>query len=107
MDLERYTERSRGFLQAAQGLALRSHHQGLAPEHLLKVLLDDKEGLAANLLRAAGADPKRALTAVEAALGKLPKVEGAAQPYMTVELARLLDQAENLAEKAGDSFVTA
>ena len=76
MDFERYTERSRGFVQSAQALALRSGHQRFTPEHLLKVLLDDPEGLAANLIRAAGGDPKRALDATEAALAKLPKVEG-------------------------------
>ena len=107
MDIELYSERARGFLQAAQSLALRSQHQGLTAEHLLKVLLDDREGLAANLLRAAGADPKRALDEVDAALDKLPKVEGAAQPYLTSELARVFEQAESLAKKAGDSYVTA
>jgi len=107
MDIERYSERARGFLQAAQSLALRSQHQGLTAEHLLKVLLDDREGLAANLLQAAGADPKRALDEVDAALDKLPKVQGSAQPYLTSELARVFEQAEGLAEKAGDSYVTA
>ncbi len=109
MDFERYTERSRGFVQAAQALALREGHQRFTPEHLLKVLLDDPEGLAANLIKAAGGDPKRALGATEAALAKLPKVEGsgAGQLYLAPETARLFDQAEKLAEKAGDSFVTA
>ncbi len=109
MDLEKFTERSRGFLQAAQTLALRSGHQRLTPEHLLKVLLDDKDGLAAGLLRNSGADPARALAAIETALDKQPKVEGsgAGQVYMGPELARVLDQAEKLAEKAGDGFVTA
>src|SRR2546430_40544 len=76
MNLEKYTERSRGFIQSAQTLAQRSSHQRLTPEHLLKVLLEDAEGLAANLMRAAGADPNRALKAVEAELAKQPKVEG-------------------------------
>ncbi|MDY0882492.1 ATP-dependent chaperone ClpB [Dongia soli] len=108
MDLEKFTERSRGFLQAAQTTALRDGHQRLSPEHLLKVLLDDKEGLAANLLTAAGADPARALSGVERELGKLPKVEGsgAGQIYMSPELARVLAQAEELASKAGDGYVT-
>ena len=108
MDLERYTERSRGFVQAAQALALREGHQRFAPEHVLKVLLDDPEGLSANLIKAAGGDPKRALDLAEAALGKLPKVEGsgAGQLYLAPETARLFDQAEKLAKKAGDSFVT-
>jgi ATP-dependent Clp protease ATP-binding subunit ClpB len=109
MDFENYTDRSKGFVQAAQGLALRGNHQRLTPEHLLKVLLDDKEGLAANLIRAAGGDPKQALTLTEAELNKLPKVEGAGagQIYLAPELARVFEQAEKLAEKAGDSFVTA
>jgi ATP-dependent Clp protease ATP-binding subunit ClpB len=108
MDLEKFTERSRGFLQAAQAFALREGHQRLTPEHLLKILLDDKEGMAANLMAAAGADHKRALAAVERELAKLPKVEGsgAGQVYMSPELARLLDQSQELATKAGDGFVT-
>ena len=106
MDLEKYTDRSKGFLQAAQSLAVRSSHQRLTPEHLLKVLLDDKEGLAANLIRAAGGDPRLALAGVEAELAKLPRVEGG-QIYMDQATSRLLDQAEQLSEKAGDSFVTA
>ncbi len=109
MDFEQYTERSRGFVQAAQTLAVRRGHQRLTPEHLLKTLLDDKEGLAANLIRAAGGDPKAALSAVDAELDKLPKVEGsgAGQLYLTPELSRVFEQAEKVAEKAGDSFVTA
>src|SRR5690348_1133183 len=109
MDLEKFTDRSRGFLQAAQTLALRSGHQQLTPEHLLKTLLDDKEGLAANLMKASGADPAKALSAVERELGKLPKVEGsgAGQVYMAPNLARILGQAEEMAEKAGDGYVTA
>ena len=108
MELERYTDRAKGFLQSAQELALRSGHQRLTPEHLLKVLLEDREGLCANLIAAAGGDPKRALAGVEAELAKLPKVEGAGagQVYMSPEVARLFDQAEQLAVKAGDTFVT-
>jgi ATP-dependent Clp protease ATP-binding subunit ClpB len=108
MEFERYTERSRGFVQAAQGLALRSGHQRFTPEHLLKVLLDDEEGLASNLIRAAGGDPKKALEGVERELDKLPKIEGAGagQVYLAPETARLFEAAEKLAEKAGDSFVT-
>ena len=108
MEPEKYTDRAKGFLQTAQALALRSGHQRLTPEHLLKVLLDDKEGLCANLIAVAGGDPKRALAGVEAELAKLPKVEGAGagQVYMSPEMARLFDQAEQIAEKAGDSFVT-
>jgi len=109
MNFEQYTERSRGFIQSAQGLALRSGHQRFAPEHLLKVLLEDREGLASNLIRAAGGDPARALAGVERELGKLPKVEGsgAGQVYMAPETARLFDSAEEIAKKAGDSYVTA
>ena len=76
MEFDKYTERSRGFVQAAQTLALRSNHQRFTPEHLLKVLLDDAEGLAANLIRAAGGDPLKASEATEAALAKVPQVEG-------------------------------
>ncbi len=109
MDLEKYTDRSRGFVQSAQGLALRSGHQRFTPEHLLKVLLDDEEGLAANLIRAAGGRPDAALEAVELELGKMPKVEGggAGQIYLAPETARVFDQAEQVAKKAGDSYVTA
>jgi ATP-dependent Clp protease ATP-binding subunit ClpB len=108
MEFEKYTERAKGFVQAAQGLALRSGHQRLTPEHVLKVLLDDKEGLAANLINAAGGDAAAALRAVEAELAKLPRVEGqgAGQVFLAPETARLFDQAEKLAEKASDSFVT-
>jgi len=109
MDFEKYTERSKGFTQAAQTLAQRSGHQQILPEHLLKVLLDDKEGLAANLIRASGGDPALALSATEAALAKLPRVEGtgAGQTFLSSDLARLFGEAEKIADKAGDSFVTA
>ncbi|WP_374382792.1 ATP-dependent chaperone ClpB [Dongia sp.] len=108
MDMEKFTERSRGFLQAAQTLALRSGHQRLTAEHLLKTLLDDKEGMAAGLMKAAGAEPAKAAAGVERELDKQPRVEGsgAGQVYMAPELARLLAQAEELAQKAGDGFVT-
>src|SRR5215472_9369179 len=109
MDFEKYTERSKGFVQAAQALAQRSGHQQITPEHLLKVLLDDKEGLAANLIRAAGGEPRGVLAAAEQSLDKLPRVEGpgAGQVYPSQAIARLFDEAEKVAEKAGDSFVTA
>ena len=107
MDFETYTERARGFVQAAQTVALRENHQQFVPEHLLKALLDDREGLAANLIRAAGGDPARALKATELALGKLPRVQGGqGQIYLGPETARVLDSAGKLAGKAGDSFVT-
>ncbi len=109
MDFEKYTERSRGFVQSAQSLALRSNHQRFTPEHLLKVLLEDREGLASNLIRAAGGDPARALAQVERDLGKLPKVEGsgAGQIYLAPETARVFASAEEIAKKSGDSYVTA
>jgi ATP-dependent Clp protease ATP-binding subunit ClpB len=108
MNQEKYTERMRGFLQSAQMLALREGHQRLVPDHLLKVLLDDPEGLAANLIGSAGGDSRAVHRAVEATLAKQPKVEGqgAGQIYMAPETARVFDQAEAIAEKAGDSFVT-
>jgi ATP-dependent Clp protease ATP-binding subunit ClpB len=109
MDAEKLTERLRGFIQNAQSLALRSGHQRLTPEHLLKVLLDDEEGLAANLIRAAGGRPQVAQEVNDLALKKIPKVEGsgAGQVYLSPELARIMDDAQQQATKAGDSFVTA
>ncbi|MCP5365579.1 MAG: ATP-dependent chaperone ClpB [Hyphomicrobiales bacterium] len=109
MNFEKYTERSRGFLQSAQTLAMRRGHQQLTPTHLLSVLIDDKEGLASNLIKLAGGDPQRVRTGVDTELKKLPSVEGsgAGQVYMAPEMARLFEQAEQVAEKAGDSFVTA
>ena len=109
MDFEKYTERSKGFVQAAQTLAQRRGHQQITPEHLLKVLLDDKEGLAANLIGAAGGDPRAVLAAADAALERLPRVEGAGagQVYLAPEMTRLFTEAEQVADKAGDSFVTA
>jgi len=108
MNFEKYTERARGFVQSAQSLALREGHQQFATEHLLKVLLDDPEGLAAGLIDRSGGKSREALTAVEIALSKMPKVEGsgAGQVYLVPALARVFDTAEKAAEKAGDSFVT-
>src|SRR6202047_5386963 len=108
MEMEKYTDRAKGFLQSAQTMALRRGHQRLTPEHLLKVLLEDTEGLCANLIRAAGGDPKAALQAVDTELDRLPEVEGsgAGQVYMSPELARVFEQADQLAQRAGDSFVT-
>jgi ATP-dependent Clp protease ATP-binding subunit ClpB len=108
MNFEKLTDRSKGFFQAAQSLALREGHQKLTPEHLLKVLLDDSEGLAAGLIARSGGRPEDALARVEQALAKLPKVSGAGagQIYISPQLAKVLDQAEKLAEKSGDSFVT-
>ena len=109
MNFEKYTERARGFVQAAQSLALRDGHQQFTPEHVLKVLLDDPEGLAAGLIDRAGGRSRDALQATEAALGKLPKVSGsgAGQVYLAPATARLFAEAEALATKSGDSFVTA
>ncbi|OZA14733.1 MAG: ATP-dependent chaperone ClpB, partial [Rhodobacterales bacterium 17-64-5] len=105
MNLEKFTERSRGFLQAAQTIALRESHQRLTPEHLLKALMDDEQGLSSNLIRRAGGAPERVTEALTLALGKMPKVSGDAQPFMDPALARVLDEAEKVAKKAGDSFV--
>jgi ATP-dependent Clp protease ATP-binding subunit ClpB len=109
MNIDKYTDRSKGFLQSAQGLALREGHQQFTPEHLLKVLLDDPEGLAAGLIDRAGGNSRQSLQLTEQALAKLPKVEGsgAGQIYLSPALARVFDQAEKAAEKAGDNFVTA
>src|SRR3954471_18306661 len=109
MEFEKYTERARGFVQSAQSLALREGHQRFSPEHQLKVLLDDEEGLAAGLIKAAGGDSRAALREIELALKKLPKVSGggARQVYLAPETARVFDAAQKLADKAGDSFVTA
>jgi ATP-dependent Clp protease ATP-binding subunit ClpB len=108
MNFDKYTERSRGFVQSAQSLAQREGHQQFAPEHLLKVLLDDPEGLAAGLIDRSGGNSRAALAAVEAALAKRPKISGsgAGQVYLDPALARVFDTAEKAGEKAGDSFVT-
>jgi ATP-dependent Clp protease ATP-binding subunit ClpB len=108
MNFEKYTDRARGFVQSAQSLALREGHQQFAPEHLLKVLLDDPEGLAAGLIDRSGGQSRQALQAVEALLAKRPKVSGggAGQVYLDPALARVFDAAEKAGEKAGDSFVT-
>ena len=109
MDFEKYTERARGFIQSAQTLALREGHQKFTPEHVLKVLLDDEEGLAAGLIKAAGGDSRLALRDTEAALAKMPKVSGAGagQVYLSPEMARVFEAAQKLATKSNDSFVTA
>src|SRR5580658_476835 len=108
MNFDKYTDRSRGFVQSAQSLAQREGHQQFAPEHLLKVLLDDPEGLAAGLIDRAGGNSRAALSAVEAALAKRPQVPGggAGQVYLDPALARMFDSAEKAGEKAGDSYVT-
>ena len=106
MDLSKFTERSRGFVQAAQTITTRESHQRLTPEHILKALMDDEEGLASNLISASGGDAKAVKQAVDIALGKMPKVTGdAAQTYLDGATTRVLAEAEALAKKAGDSFV--
>ncbi len=109
MNIEQYTDRAKGFIQSAQSLAVREGHQQFSAEHLLKVLLDDPEGLAAGLIDRSGGQSRVALQAVEQALSRRPKVSGggAGQIYLAPELARVFDQAEKIAEKAGDKFVTA
>ncbi len=109
MDFSNYSERAQGFLQNAQMLALKLQHQRLVPEHLLKTLLEDKEGLAPGLIKAAGGDPAKALRETDAALEKMPRVYASGQAdqlLLTPDFGRLLGQAEDLAQKAGDSFVT-
>src|ERR1700680_4194015 len=108
MDFEKFTDRARGFVQSAQSLALREGHQQFATEHLLKVLLDDPEGLASGLIDRAGADWRAAPAAVEGALKKRPRGEGAGagQVYLDPALARVFDTAEKAAKKAGDNYVT-
>src|SRR5215217_963078 len=108
MNIEKYTERARAFIQSAQSLATGEGHQQFSPLHLLKVLLDDGEGLAGGLIDRAGGNSRAILKATEEALKKLPKVSGsgAGQIYLAPELARAFDAAEKAAEKAGDSFVT-
>jgi ATP-dependent Clp protease ATP-binding subunit ClpB len=106
MDLDKFTERSRGFIQAAQTIAARESHQRLSPEHVLKALMDDDQGMAANLIRSAGGAPDRVSDAVDTALGKIAKVTGdAGQTYLDQSTMKVLDEAAKIAKKAGDSFV--
>ncbi|MEP3844020.1 MAG: ATP-dependent chaperone ClpB [Paracoccaceae bacterium] len=106
MDLSKFTERSRGFVQAAQTIAMRESHQRLVPEHILKALIDDDQGLARNLINRSGGDAQRVASYVDQAVGKLPKVTGdAAQVYLDNATTKVLTEAETLAKKAGDSFV--
>ena len=107
MDIEKFTDRSRGFLQAAQTIAIREFHQRITPEHLLKALLDDEEGAAAGLIKAAGGDPVAARNATEAEIARQPKVQGSGsgQPQITPEMVRILDAAQQAATKAGDEYV--
>ncbi|OYY71602.1 ATP-dependent Clp protease ATP-binding subunit [Sphingomonas sp. 28-63-12] len=109
MNLEKFTDRAKGFLQSAQTVAIRMSHQRIGPEHLLKALLEDEQGLASGLIKAAGGDPARALSETDLALGKVPAVSGSGAqqaPGLDNDAVRLLDQAEQVAQKAGDSYVT-
>ena len=106
MDFEKFTERSRGFIQAAQTIAMRESHQRLQPEHILKALMDDGEGLAANLINRAGGDAPRVAEAVDLAVSKIARVTGdTGQPYLDNTTVKILTEAEAVAKKAGDSFV--
>ena len=106
MNLEKFTERSRGFMQAAQTIALRENHQRLTPQHILKALMDDAEGLAANLISRAGGDAARVRQEADQAVARQPKVQGSGdQVYLDSATARVVDEAEKIAKKAGDSFV--
>ncbi|MDO6728334.1 ATP-dependent chaperone ClpB [Cognatishimia sp. 1_MG-2023] len=106
MDFSKFTERARGFVQAAQTIAMRENHQRLLPEHLLKALLDDDQGLAANLIGRAGGAANRVIEANEAAIAKIARVSGdTGQPYMDNTTVKVLTEAEKVAKKAGDSFV--
>ncbi|MGF9694643.1 ATP-dependent chaperone ClpB [Rhizobium sp. 0TCS1.26] len=107
MNIEKYSERVRGFLQSAQTHALSEGHQQFTPEHVLKVLLDDDQGMASSLIERAGGNAKEARIANDAALAKLPKVSGGSgQVYLSQPLAKVFTTAEDAAKKAGDSFVT-
>jgi len=109
MNLEKFTDRAKGFLQAAQTVAIRNSHQRISPEHLLQALLDDPEGMAAGLITRAGGDPRAATDALATALARIPAVSGSgaqSTPGVDNDAVRVLDQAEQVASKAGDSYVT-
>ncbi|MBN8816642.1 MAG: ATP-dependent chaperone ClpB [Sphingomonas sp.] len=109
MNLEKFTDRAKGFLQSALTVAIRNNNQQIAPEHLLKALLEDEQGLAAGLIQQAGGDPKKAVSETDLAIAKIPAVSGSGaqnQPGLNNDSVRVLDQAEEIAKKAGDSFVT-
>ena len=107
MDLSKFTERARGFIQAAQTIAIRENHQRILPEHILKALLDDDQGFASNLVTRSGGDAKVVRDQVATTLAKLPKVEGGAQAYVDNQTVKVIGEAEDLAKKAGDQFVPA
>ena len=109
MNLEKFTDRAKGFLQAAQTIAIRMNHQRISPEHLLKALLEDEQGMASGLIKAAGGDAATALRETDAALARVPAVSGSGAqqtPGLDNDAVRVLDSAEQVAQKAGDSFVT-
>ena len=109
MNLEKFTDRAKGFLQAAQTVAIRMNHQRITPEHLMKAMIEDAEGMASGLIARAGANPRNVEDAVDAALAKISAVSGGgaqATPGLDNDAVRILDQAEQVAQKAGDSFVT-
>jgi len=109
MNLDKFTERARGFLQSAQTVAIRMSHQRITPEHVLKALLEDEQGMASGLIAQAGGDPRRAVADTDAALAKVPQVSGGgaqATPGLDNDTVRVLDTAEQVAQKAGDSYVT-
>ncbi len=109
MNLEKFTDRAKGFLQSAQTVAIRMNHQRITPDHILKALLEDDQGMAAGLIQAAGGDAKRAVAEVDTALGKIPAVSGSGAqttPGLDNDTVRVLDSAEQVAQKAGDSYVT-
>ena len=105
MNLEKFTDRARRFVQAAQTIAMRESHQRLTPDHLLKALLDDDQGFATSLIARAGGDAQKVRAANDLSVAKLPKVQGG-QVYLDQSFAQVVDQAEQLAKKASDSFVT-
>ena len=106
MNMEKFTERSRGFMQAAQTIAIREENQRVVPEHLLKALMDDDQGLSANLITRAGGDARRVKEAVDAAVAKLPKVKGGNnQVYVDPSLVRVLDEAEQVAKKSKNPWL--
>jgi ATP-dependent Clp protease ATP-binding subunit ClpB len=108
MNIEKFTDRAKGFLQSAQTVAIRNNHQRIAPEHVLKALLEDEEGMAANLIRAAGGRPETAMQLTDQALAKIAQVSGSGAQSLNWDndTVRVLDQAEQIAAKAKDSFVT-
>ena len=109
MNLEKFTDRAKGFLQSAQTVAIRMSHQRIGPEHLLKALLEDEQGMASGLIKAAGGDAATALRETDAALAKVPAVSGGGAqqtPGLDNDAVRVLDTAEQVAQKAGDSYVS-